>query len=62
MNIDIDRAACIGSGNCAFHAPRTFDLDDDLKAIVVDADGDGPEAVARAIEGCPTRAISLGVD
>ena len=28
MKIVIDRDKCMGSGNCSFHAPNTFDLDD----------------------------------
>ena len=29
----------MGSGNCAFWAPATFDIDDDNVAFVVDPDG-----------------------
>ncbi len=32
MRITIDREKCMGSGNCSFMAPGTFDLDDDMKA------------------------------
>lgn len=59
MQIRIDRERCMGSGSCQFHAPHVFDLDDDCKAIVVDAEGDSPEAVRNAAEGCPTHAIAL---
>ena len=59
MQIRIDRERCMGSGSCQFHAPHVFDLDDDCKAIVVDAEGDSPDAVRNAAEGCPTHAISL---
>jgi ferredoxin len=45
LEIHIDRERCMGSGNCAFHAPATFDLDDEMKAIVIDA--------------CPTLALSI---
>ncbi len=57
--IAIDRDRCMGSGNCAFHAPATFDLDDELKAVVIDSSGDPPDAVAGAVEGCPTAAITV---
>ncbi len=57
--VAVDRDRCMGSGNCAFHAPGTFDLDDDLKAVVVDAAGDPADALARAVEGCPTAAITV---
>jgi len=59
MQIRIDRERCMGSGSCQFHAPHVFDLDDDCKAVVVDAEGDSPEAVRNAAEGCPTHAIAL---
>jgi ferredoxin len=57
--IVVDRDRCIGSGNCSFYAPNTFDLDDELKSVVVDPDGDDPADVRAAVEGCPVNAISL---
>lgn len=59
IRIEIDRDRCVGSGNCLFWAPGTFDLDDDGKATVVDPTGDQEETVRVAAEGCPTRAISV---
>jgi ferredoxin len=59
VRIAIDRERCMGSGNCAFWAPRTFDLDDDMKAIVLDADGDDVEQLRNAVEACPTHALAL---
>ena len=59
MEISIDREACMGSGNCSFWAPATFDLDDDGVAIVTDADGDGEEKAVLAAQGCPTQAIEV---
>jgi ferredoxin len=59
VRITIDREQCMGSGNCAFWAPSTFDLDDDMKAIVVDSDGDSLEKVRNAVEACPTHALAL---
>jgi ferredoxin len=59
LRIEVDRERCMGSGNCAFHAPATFDLDDDLKAIVLDPDGDPPAKVHLAVEGCPTAALRV---
>ena len=57
LRIEVDRERCMGSGNCAFHAPATFDLDDDLKAIVLDPDGDPVAKVHLAVEACPTNAL-----
>jgi ferredoxin len=60
--IVVDRERCIGSGNCSFYAPNTFDLDDELKSVVVDPAGDDPADVRAAIEGCPVDAISIRDD
>ena len=40
VEIRIDREKCMGSGNCSFWAPGTFDLDDEGIATVVDPEGD----------------------
>jgi len=57
--IVVDRERCIGSGNCSFYAPNTFELDDELKSVVVDPGGDDPADVRAAVEGCPVNAISI---
>jgi ferredoxin len=57
LRIEVDRDRCMGSGNCAFHAPATFDLDGDLKVVVLDHAGDPPAKVHLAVEGCPTDAL-----
>ncbi|MGH9137575.1 MAG: ferredoxin [Acidimicrobiales bacterium] len=59
LRIEVDHERCMGSGNCTFHAPATFDLNDDLKSAVVDAAGDPPERIRLAAEGCPTGAITV---
>ena len=59
IRIAIDRDRCVGSGNCLFWAPGTFDLDDGGTSVVVDPDGDDPDTVRVAAEGCPTRAITV---
>lgn len=59
LEITIDRARCIGSGNCGFWAPNTFDLDDEGVAFVLDAADDDEQLIRKAAEGCPTRAISV---
>ena len=59
MKITIDREKCMGSGNCAFYAPATFDVDDTNLAVVLDPEGDPAEKVRLAAEGCPTQAIAF---
>ncbi len=59
IRVAVDRERCVGSGNCLFWAPGTFDLDDDGVAVVIDPAGEEEERIAVAAEGCPTRAISV---
>ncbi len=62
LRIEIDREACMGSGNCVFWAPGVFELDDDGIAVVADPDAAGEDRVQLAADGCPTKAISLHRD
>lgn len=57
-HLTVDRDRCMGSGQCTFYAPQTFDLDEDSIAIVIDEHGDGDDKIKMAIEVCPTRAIA----
>jgi ferredoxin len=59
FEITIDRDRCMGSGNCSFWAPNTFDLDDDGVAIVINPEGDDASKIQNAANGCPTQAITL---
>lgn len=58
-NLTVDRDRCMGSGQCTFYAPGTFDLDDLSIAIVTDEHGDPEDKIQMAINVCPTRAITL---
>lgn len=57
--IKVDRNLCIGAASCVALAMKTFALDPENKAIVLDEDGDDAEAVKLAAESCPTKAIIL---
>ena len=59
--IRVDRSVCMGSGQCCWYAPNTFDQDDETIAIVVDPQGDPDEAIQTAVDSCPTRALSFVV-
>ena len=59
IRIVIDADKCVGSGNCVFWAPNTFDLDDDAKSVVIDPAGDPEDRIRVAAEGCPAAAISV---
>jgi ferredoxin len=58
-DIRVDRTLCMGSGQCCWYAPNTFDQDDETIAIVTDPDGDAEEAIRTAVDCCPTQAISI---
>jgi ferredoxin len=55
--VRVDRALCIGSGDCVDTAPDVFQLDDEEKAVVVDPDGASVDDVVTAAGNCPVSAI-----
>lgn len=55
--ITVDRALCIGSGDCVDSAPGVFELDSEDKAIVIDPDGASIDEVLEAAGNCPVTAI-----
>jgi ferredoxin len=59
LDIKIDWDLCMGSGNCMFWAPDTFDLSEDGHAVVIDAAATDEERLRITAQGCPTGAISL---
>ena len=59
IQITVDRALCIGSGDCVDTAPDVFQLDDEVKAVVVDPDGASLEVVFDAAGNCPVSSILI---
>jgi ferredoxin len=57
IQITVDRALCIGSGDCVDTAPDVFQLDDEDKAVVVDPDGAPMDDIIEAARNCPVSAI-----
>ena len=57
--IEVDRGLCFGFGDCVSTLPDVFDLDEEDKAIVLDADAAGVEDIAEAAQNCPVDAIIL---
>ncbi len=57
IHIEVDRALCIGSGDCVDSAPDVFQLDAEDKAVVVDPDGAPVDDVIEAAGNCPVSAI-----
>ncbi len=59
FKITVDRNLCIGAASCVALAMKTFELDSENKAIVIDEGGDEAETIKLAAESCPTKAIIL---
>lgn len=57
--IKIDRTLCIGAASCVALAMKSFALDGENKAIVLEGEGDPPEVIRLAAESCPTKSIIL---
>jgi ferredoxin len=62
LDVRIDWDRCMGSGDCVFWAPGTFDLSDDGHAVVLDPAASDEERLHIAAQGCPVGAISLWRD
>lgn len=58
-SIEVDREKCISAGSCVAVAPEVFALDDEGKAIIVNATGDPDEVILDAARACPTQAIII---
>lgn len=59
FKIKIDRNLCIGAASCVALAVKTFELDAENKAVIIDEGGDDAETIKLAAESCPTKAIIL---
>jgi ferredoxin len=57
IRINVDRALCIGSGDCVDTAEGVFELDDEDKAVVIDPDGAPVDDILEAAQNCPVTAI-----
>ena len=57
--IKVDRNLCIGAASCVALAMKTFGLDSENKAVILDENGDASEMNKLAAESCPTKAIIL---
>jgi ferredoxin len=62
MRVSIDREKCVSAGNCVVTAPTVFMLDDEQKALLLDADSVDDDVLWVAVEMCPTEAIVLESD
>ncbi len=60
LRVRVDRDLCIGAATCIALAAKTFTLDEDAKAVILEtADEDTDEAILDAARGCPVAAIII---
>lgn len=59
MKIVVDREKCQGIGACVGAAPDVFELDNEGKAVVINAEGADKDTILLAAEACPLEAIAV---
>lgn len=59
LKIIVDREKCQGIGACVGAAPDVFEIDNDSKAVVIDAEGADKDTILLAAEACPLEAIAV---
>jgi ferredoxin len=59
LRIRIDRALCVGFGDCVSEAPEGFALDAEGLAVFANPEGAERERLLRACDACPVDAITV---
>lgn len=60
LTITVDRNLCIGAASCIAVAPKTYTLDSEAKAIILDtAVEEAPETIIDSAKACPVAAIII---
>lgn len=58
--VEVDRDLCIGAATCVAIAPKTFVLDSEAKAVILDTvDQEDNQTILDAARGCPVAAIII---
>ena len=58
--VTVDKDLCIGAATCIAIAPKTFLLDSEAKAIIIDtAEEEIEDVIIDAARGCPVAAIYI---
>jgi ferredoxin len=58
LRVRIDRALCVGFGDCITAAPSAFRLDDAGIVVFADPDSVARATLVRACESCPVDALT----
>ena len=60
LKVHVDRNLCIGAATCIAMAPKTYLLDSEAKAIILESsDQDTDEAIIEGAKACPVAAIII---
>lgn len=59
MRVEVKRELCIGAATCVTVAPKTFEMDSEMKAIVKAELGDDADTILEGARVCPTLAIYI---
>lgn len=60
LKVRVDRDLCIGAATCIAVAPKTFVLDSEAKAIVLQtAQEELPDTIIESAKACPVAAIII---
>ena len=59
VKIIVDRNLCIGAASCVAIGGATFAIDEENKAIVLNADAVDDDTLLLAAQSCPTKAIFI---
>lgn len=60
LKVKVDRDLCIGAATCVAIASKTFSLDKDAKAVILEtSEQDLDETIIDAARGCPVAAIII---
>ncbi|QQS21159.1 MAG: ferredoxin [Candidatus Moraniibacteriota bacterium] len=61
--VEVDKNICIGAGPCVGVAPKTFELDDEAKAVILSScNEDDADTILNAARSCPVSAITIKND
>jgi ferredoxin len=60
-NINIDKEKCIGCSACVAVAPKSFQMNEENKAEVIDPIGDDETTIKNAVDSCPMGAIVVNL-
>ena len=56
----VDRELCIGAATCIAVAPKTFKLDNEAKAVILEtAEEDSKQTILDSAKSCPVAAVII---